>query len=155
MCDLQNCAFYAKGSIAIILWCASICQASVFFCNGVFVRFRPLIAPRDWICWSELFQFSFFDCLNRWRWFLSKTDSYNSLFFGVSPCCSFSNVCTTELEFVGILLAPLRQLSSIFLRVVTFPELSRGRGRSQNKSRLKHQNHIYFWKICPINNLII
>ena len=51
-----------------------------FFCNGVFVRFRPLIAPRDWICWSELVQFSFFDCLNRWRWFLSKTDAYTSLF---------------------------------------------------------------------------
>ena len=52
-------------------------------------------------------------------------------------------MCTTELEFVGILLAPVRQLSSIFLRVVTFPELSRGRGRSQNKSRLKHQPHLF------------
>ena len=85
-------------------------------------------------------------------WFLhqeiiSKTDAYN-LFLWVSLCCSFSNVCTT-LEFGGILLAPVRQLSSIFLRVVTFPELSRGRGRSQNKSRLKHQNHIYFCNICP------
>ena len=79
-------------------------------------------------------------------WFLHqeiirKTDAYN-LFLWVSLCCSFSNVCTT-LEFGGILLAPVRQLSSIFLRVVTFPELSRGRGRSQNKSRLKHQPHLF------------